>query len=89
MAIFTTFRTTADAEAVLPALLKLGVMLMSKSARDSPIVWQRLGTKRGDLCFRVCMEKLFRFCSSKCSVLPAAAEASIVRLPEPVTAGTT
>ena len=47
MAIFTTFRTEADAEAVLPALLKLGVMQMSKSAMESPIVWQWFYTTRG------------------------------------------
>jgi hypothetical protein len=37
MAIFTTFRMTADDEAVLPALLKLGVIETSKSAMESPI----------------------------------------------------
>jgi hypothetical protein len=42
MAIFTTFRMTADDEAVLPALLKLGVIETSKSAIESPILEQRL-----------------------------------------------
>jgi hypothetical protein len=37
MAIFTTFRMTAEEEAVLPALLKLGVIETSKSAMESPI----------------------------------------------------
>ncbi len=37
MAIFTTFRMTAEDEAVLPALLKLGVIETSKSAMESPI----------------------------------------------------
>jgi hypothetical protein len=37
MAIFTTFRMTAEDDAVLPALLKLGVIETSKSAMESPI----------------------------------------------------